>query len=414
MLTNAAAKAAGAQTRAYKLFDAGGLFLFIAPSGLKSWRLKYRWRGREKLLTIGRFPEVSIAQARLASAEAKDALGRGLDPSGARARAQDLASFEQVARAWHAKRCAHWSAAHAGDVIGSLERDVFPAIGAEPVAAIGAPALLELLERIEGEGRTESARRLRQRLSAVFRFAMTRELRGDDPAAALAGSLSPAQPARPHAALTAIEDCRALLEACEAIGARPETVLASRFLALTAVRLDALRGMRWNEIEGLDGPEPVWRVPAARMKLARAKKGEARFDHLVPLVPAAVSILHKLQIGRSADHLVDDNRMIGGSPLVFPGRTPETPIGEGTLRELYIRAGFEGRHVPHGWRASFSTILNEELGPEWRAAIDQALAHVPKDKVEAAYNRSSQLARRRELFARWAAMLAPGGARYGA
>lgn len=400
MLTNAAAKAAGAQTRAYKLFDQGGLFLFVAPTGTKSWRLKYRWRSREKLLTLGRFPEIGVPRARILQAEAKAKLERGLDPGSACSRSDTSDTLECIARAWHAKHRGRWSAVHAADVLASLERDVFAAVGNAPIGEIGAAELVQLLEAVEARGCVETSRRLRQRLKQVFAFAQATGLRADNPAAGLGAALAGVAVSTPHPALTAIGDCRALLAACEDVDARPATRRASRFLALTAVRLDAVRGARWSEI---DLEARTWTVPAARMKLARAKKGEARFDHVVPLSAAAIGVLAAAKMHR------ENADMHSGAAsmhhLVFPGRSADAPIAAGALRELYVRAGFAGRHVPHGWRSSFSTILNEELGEEWRADIDRALAHAGMGKVEAAYNRSLQLDRRRALFDRWGALL---------
>lgn len=432
MLTQAAAKAAGARDRAYKLADAGGLFLFVTPAGTKSWRLKYRYGGKEKLLVIGRFPTVSLVDARRRREEAKAQLREGIDPSGTRA---VLETFEQLARAWYGHAAAAWSSAHADDVLASLERDVLPAIGARAAGSIEPRELLELLRQIERRGCVETARRMRQRLSAIFGFGIAEGLVGSDPAAQLGRAMIATRPSRPQPALTQIESCRVLLAACDRAGARPVTVLASRFLALTAVRLDAVRGMRWDEIvlrQAQDGREEwLWRVPAARMKLKRAKKDDARFDHLVPLSAAAMEVLHR------AAQLVVDPMLIGGEPrengydtpsrlpeapcfpangLVFAGRGlvcpkntasfGQKPIGEGAIGALYDRAGFSGQHVPHGWRASFSTIMNEMMGPDWRGDIDRALAHSAKDKVEAAYNRAALLDRRRDLFDRWGAMLA--------
>lgn len=391
MLTTTAAKAATPRAAAHKLADAGGLFLFVAPTGLKSWRLKYRFAGREKLLTLGRFPELALAEARAAREGAKAQLRSGVDP----AARVDLKgnSFAELARAWHQHQLVRWSPAHAADVLASLERDVFPAIGARPIGAISATELLSVVRVVEARGCTASARRLRQRLSAIFGFAMSQDLCTSDPAAMLGRAMQPARLVRPHQALTTIEDCRALLAACDRLaGAGKAIVLASRFLALTAVRLDAVRGARWAEIEQLGSDQPVWRVPAARMKLARAKKDEARFDHLVPLSAAAIAVLRGARL------------VSPSAELIFPGRAPAAPIGENALRDLYQRAGFAGCHVPHGWRASFSTILNE-FEPEWRSDIDRALAHSPKDKVEAAYNRAVQLTRRRALFERWGELL---------
>lgn len=395
MLTNAAAKAAGAQARAYKLHDAGGLHLLVRPTGTKSWQQKYRWRGREKLLTIGQFPEVNLAQARMRALEAKELLANGVDPS----RRADVAgdTLEQLARAWYRHNVTSWSATHAADVMGSLERDVFPQLGATSADAIGAPALLKALRLVERRGCVATAQRLRQRLAEIFAFGIAEGLCESNPAANLGAAMRETPPATPHPALTSIDDCRALLAAADVAPARSLTRLASRFLALTAVRLDSVRGMCWEEIEDLDGPAPLWRVPPVRLKLKCAKKDEARFEHLVPLSAAAVEVLRRA----SCDAFVH----VTPGALVFPGRTLAQPIGEGSIGELYRRAGFAGRHVPHGWRASFSTIMNEELGEDWSAAIDAALGHAKSDKVEAAYNRAQLLDRRRAVLERWGSLL---------
>ena len=427
MLTDAAAQAASPRERAYKLRAGGGLHLHVSPTGAKSWRLKCRFAGREKLLTLGRFPAIGVAAAEERRDSCKFAIAEGRDPS---AESGSIDSFEQLARAWLGHNREGWSAKHADDVEGSLARDVFPAIGAKPIKMIAAPTLLQLLGKVEKRGCVETARRLRQRLSEIFAFGIALDLVASDPAARLGVAMKSVPPSIPQPALTSIDDCRALLAACELADARPVTRLASRFLALTAVRLDAVRGMRWSEVSYLGGDAPLWIVPAARMKLAKGKKREARFDFAVPLSPAAVEVLRAAanMHSSSADLPVADNKLIGGEPLengyythsggqfalsakisgalVFPGRG-NNQIGEGTIGELYDRAGYAGRHVPHGWRASFSTLLNRDLGEESRWVIDCALAHSPKDKVEAAYNRDieAELVRRRAVLDRWAELL---------
>lgn len=392
MLTNAAAKAAGAQARAYKLHDQGGLHLLVRTTGSKSWQLKYRWQGREKLLTLGQFPEVNVNRARIQQAEAKEQLAAGIDP-GRKAAAAD--TLEQLARLWYRANLPGWSEAHAEDVLASLERYVFPELGQRAAGSITPPQLLAAIEAIAHRGCRTSAHRVRQRLAEIFAFGRARGLVTGNPAADLGAAMLSPPPARPHAAITSIEECRQLLAACDRDQARAETILASRFLALTAMRLAAARGMVWAEV---DLEARTWTVPAARMKLSRAKKGDARFDHVVPLSVAAVAVLERLRSSTSTEG-ADLKR------LVFPGRDGG-PIAAGAIRELYERAGFAGRHVPHGWRASFSTILNEDLGPSWRFDIDAALGHAGKGKVEAAYNRSAQLGRRRELLDRWGELLA--------
>lgn len=384
MLSDAELRRARLRARPYKLWDGQGLYLLIVPNGRRTWLLRSRAGGRERLITIGTYPDVGLDEARRRADLAR--VGLPFD------RDCPTATFEQCARSWHQLHTPHWSTAHAGDVIASLERDVFPAIGAMPIAEISAPDVLSAIRAVEARGNGQTARRLRQRCSAVFGYAIAEGLRLDNPATDIGQALLPPGLSRPHPALTSVDACKGLLDACEAASVAYSTRLASRFLALTAVRLDAVRGMCWDEIEQLDG-KAVWRVPPARMKLARAKKGEERFAHLVPLSAAALDVLN-----RAAEMSGSRNG------LVFPGRRPASPIGERAIVDLYVNAGFRGRHVPHGWRASFSTIMNERR-PADRSAIDLALAHTPKDKVEAAYNRAEMLELRHELLEEWGQLL---------
>lgn len=399
MLTNAAVKAAGARSRAYKMFDERGLHLFVAPNGRKSWRMKFRLGGREQLLSFGTWPELSLAEARARCDAARTRIDAGEDPRAlAPAPATPPATFESVARAWHALRAPRWSAVHAADVLASLERNLFPSIGAAAIGDIDAQQLLDALQRVEARGAIETARRLRQRAAGIFAYARRKKLARDNPAAEIAEDLALRPPPRRQPALLELGELHALIAACSAAPAAHAVRRAHLFLALTAVRLEAVRGARWEEMEGLDGPAPLWRVPAARMKLTKAKKAEAAFDHLVPLAPAAVEIL------RAEANVQGDGADWPRAGLIFIGRGGAAPIGESAIGALLDRAGFAGRHVPHGWRASFSTILNEHF-PAERDAIDQALGHAARNKVEAAYNRSAQLARRRWIFERWAELL---------
>ncbi|MEM6494847.1 MAG: integrase arm-type DNA-binding domain-containing protein [Pseudomonadota bacterium] len=387
MLTNAAAKAAGATDRAYKLTDQGGLHLLVRPTGTKSWQQKYRWAGREKLLTLGQFPEVNVNRARMLQAEAKEQLANGVDPARA---GGSIDTLETLARAWHASRGPAWSKAHAGDVLASLERDLFPDFGTIDPRRVTAPQLLTALRAIEKRGCAATAHRVRQRLCEIFAFARAQGLVETNPAEDLGAAMLAAPPSQPHPALTTVDECRQLFDELVHLNARAETVAAARFLALTAVRLEAVRGMRWSEV---DFGTLTWTVPAARMKLSRAKKGDERFDHVVPLSEAALALLDTLRKSTS-------NEAENLNAIVFPGRSG-AQIGAGVLRELHGRTAFAGRHVPHGWRASFSTILNEDLGREWNTDIEEALGHIVKGKVEGAYNRSTMLDRRRALFDRW-------------
>ncbi|WP_267396533.1 MULTISPECIES: integrase arm-type DNA-binding domain-containing protein [unclassified Sphingomonas] len=405
MLTNAAVKAARPRAAAYKLADLGGLHLYVAPNGRKSFRMRFRWEGKEQLLTFGTVPEVSLDVARARCDEVRERLYRGEDPRKVSDREVAQVHFDAIARRWHTHMRRRWTAVHAGDVLASLERDIFPAIGAMPIKAITVPVVLSALRVIEERGSLETARRVRQRISAVFGFAMAENLVDQDPAAIVGRALMPPAPARHHPALLEIDGARELLAAAELVDAAPAVKLASRFLALTAVRLAAVRGARWEEIEDLDGAAPLWRIPAARMKLAAAKKLEARNDHSVPLSRQAVELL---RVARALTSGVSDEGDGKVKDLIFPGRTGGQ-IGEAAIGCLYDRAGFAGRHVPHGWRATFATILNERCSGD-HTAIDRALAHAPKDKVAAAYDRSEQLARRAQLFQAWADELVPPAA----
>ncbi|HEX8585071.1 MAG TPA: integrase arm-type DNA-binding domain-containing protein [Allosphingosinicella sp.] len=413
MLTNATVKAARPSARPYKMADGEGLYLYVRPNGRRTFRMKFRHQRREQLLTFGDFPDISLGEARELRDQAREQLRRGDNPAGAGARARAAANdhantaptFEAWARRWHTHQVPRWSDVHAADVLTSLERDVLPQLGAEALSEIDAPTILRVLRAVEARGCVETARRICKRIGAVFAFAMSETGTGTNPAAIIGRDvLAPAKAKRHQPALLELADARELLGAVDALGGARIEKLASSLLALTAVRLGTLRGARWTEFEDLDweggfiGPRrPAWRIPAARMKLSRARKADPTADHLVPLSAQAVEILRAAR------------KLSAGSELVFPGRGGRSPIGEAAIGDLYNNAGFVGRHVPHGWRSTFSTILNERF-PTERGLIDQALGHVPKDKVEAAYNRAEHLALRRYLFQRWADLVTGKGA----
>jgi integrase len=389
-LTNAAVRGARPQARAYRLADGQGLHLAVLPTGSRCFRMRYRDAGgREQLLSIGQWPAVTLDQARARRDEARAQLARGEDPRAARGRL----TFADAAAAWLEHRAASWSAVHAADVAASLARDALPAIGALPLDSVTRPGVLALVAAVERRGAIETGRRLRQRVEAIFAFARAQGWTSADNPADVGEALAYRGTGGRQAALLEVDELQALTAAVEALPAAPGLKLASRFLALTAVRLGALRGMRWSEVEDLDGPAPIWRVPAARMKLGVSAKLDQAHDHVVPLSPAAVAVL-KVALS------------LGGGELVFAGRGGEAPIGAGALAALYARAGFAGRHVAHGWRASFSTVMNERR-PADQAAIDRALGHRVKGmtKVEAAYNRAQHLQLRREILAEWAEVL---------
>lgn len=417
-LTDAAVKKAEPRDKAYKLADSGGLFLYVAPSGLKSWRMKFRLHGVEKLLTFGPYPEVKLSEARERRDEARRQIRENIDPSGARKRAREakeqeraeeakLATFETVARIWYEQQKGRWAPVHAADVITSLERDIFPAIGGRALIAIDAPAVLKVLRVVEDRGAIETAKRLRQRISGVYNYAISEGIVTTDPAAAIGKALKPLPKKGKQPAITDVDEARQVLIAAEASGASPITKLASRLLALTQSRPGMIRGAEWEEFEGIDwedaryGPDlALWRIPARRMKLILDLKGEEEFEHIVPLS------------WQAADALRAVRRLTGRNRLVFPGqRHSHRPLSENAIGYLYNRVGFHGRHVPHGWRSSFSTTMNalsKKLRRDDSDVIELMLAHVPENKVKAAYDRAGHMERRRELAQEWSDLLMKG------
>lgn len=391
MLTDKAIKAARSRETAYKLADGGGLNLFVSPSGDKLWRVGYEVGGKEKLLSLGPYPDLSLATAREKRDEAKALLRQGRDPGIEKRIRRVLATdeantFEAIARAWHAQQAPTWTGRHAGDVMDSFTTHVFPKLGRVPLADIMPPMVLALVREIEARPAVETARRVRQRMSAVFVWAIATGRGTSDPAAVVRGALAPLSKGR-QPAITALDEARAMLARAEAEHAHPITKLALRFLALTAVRPGEVRGLRWDELR-LDGPEPTWHVPAERMKMKR--------EHAVPLSRQAVEVLAAART------------FTGRGPLVFPNsRHAHRPMSENAIGYLLNRAGYHHRHVPHGWRATFSTIMNERHRAD-RAVIDLMLAHAPDDATEAAYNRAAHMERRRELAQVWADLLLEG------
>ncbi len=402
MLTDIQCRKAKAAEKDYKLADSRGLYLFVTKSGFRSWRWKYRFAGKEKRLVLGSYPEMSLSEARDARDAAAKALKGGADPS---VQAKQLAAvrtteaettLEAVARDWHGQQAGSWAPVHAADVIRSLERDVFPKIGALPIKEITSPIVLNVMRAIENRSSIETARRIRQRISAVYSYAIASGIAESDPAASIRAAMKPLIKGR-QPALATLEEARALLRTVEAAPAHPMTKLASRLLALTALRQGVLRTTMWTELEDLDPEDPVWRIPATRMKLKLARKLDARFDFMLPLSRQAVEVL---QAARAFNPY---------SKLVFPSqRHVHRPISENAVGYLYNRLVSNGRHVPHGWRSTFSTIMNERAQAQGlagdRAIIDLMLAHIPEG-VEASYNRAAYMPRRREIAQEWADLL---------
>jgi len=388
-LTATAIRNAKPGKNARRLFDAQGLYLEVSPSGGRWWRLKYRVAGAEKRISLGTFPEVSLAEARERRDAARKLLAQGLDPSSERkaerraAELRDANSFEAVAREWYAKQARTWTERHADDVLRRLEANLFPDLGARPVAEITAPELLAAARKVESRGAHDLAHRMVGVAGQVFRYAIASGRCERDPSGDLRGALTPHK-ARNQRAIKP-EELPELLRAIDGyanIGDR-QTALGLRLLCLTFVRTSELIGATWEEFRDLDGDAPTWEVPAERMKLKR--------PHVVPLARQAVAILEELRA------------LSCGSRYVLPGRNPDVPISNNTLLFALYRLGYKGKMTGHGFRAVASSALNEA---GFRAdVIERQLAHVERSKVRGAYNRADYLPERRKMMAQWADMV---------
>lgn len=380
--------------------------MLVRESGTKVFCWKYKVNGKEKTLTIGQYPATSLKEARSIRDEARKMLERGVDPSAEKRRRKTAAvaetanSFEAIARQWHATTSSTLNPRYAGQVLDRLENDVFKVIGREPIRAITPPMVLQVARAIEKRGKLEMAHRVCGHISEVFVWAIAAGLAVDDPAATIRKALKP-RDGQLRPALLKLPEIRKLLPATEAL---PDsywaTLLASRLLALTAVRPGVIRQAEAAEFEDLDGKAPIWRIPAEKMKLARERKRNAAFEFVVPLAPQAVAVV------QTALRVSPSDRWL--FPKISAWRSP---ISDSTLSKHYRLAGFEGRHVPHGWRASFSTVMNELAATEGREGdreiIDMMLAHVANG-VEPIYNRAAYMPRRREIACTWADLLMEG------
>ena len=401
----AALKAAELGGKPRKMSDGGGLVLEARPNGAGWWRLRY-WRdGKEGMLSLGVYPEVSLKTARERRDDARRLLAAGGDPSQQRKAekaqrnqirtAQALAdaglpavgTFEEVARRWHALRSPDWAATYSDKIIARLEAKVFPYVGARPVSEIQPPELLKILRRCEEAGIVETAHRVRDTCSEVFRFAVSEGIANSDPARDLAGAL------RKHTTrhISSITDPVRFGELLRAIATYRGTPVVKAGLALAALVFlrpgQELREARWEEFD-LDAG--LWMVPASRMKRGKAGKSNGP-DHAVPLSRQAIEVLEEIR------------PLTGHQPWVFQGlRNREKPMSENTLNAALDSLGFgSAEHRAHGFRASARTMLAERLGiaPE---VIEAQLAHAVPDALGRAYNRTQYLEQRRALMTQWA------------
>jgi integrase len=380
-LTDVSTRKAKPRDRQYKLSDERGMFLLVTPAGGKLWRLKYRFQGREKLLALGSYPDVSLADARKKRDEARRMIAAGVDPSAERKQAKTAASttFEAVAREWFTKFKAEWTEGHAVTVLRRMEQNLFPFLGGHPVAAITATELLAVLQKIEARGAHETTRRVRQICSQIFCYAISCGKADVDPSSSLRRALVPVQSTH-HAAITTPREAAGLLRILDSYDGTIIVKSALRLAPLVFVRPGELRRAEWTEID-LDAA--VWTIPAWRMK--------TRQTLTVPLSRQAVEILREL------------HPVTGHGKFVFPSaRSVTRPMSDNAILAALRRSNVKKDEMTgHGFRAFARTMLDEVLG-ERVDLIEHQLGHAVKDPNGRAYNRTTFLAERVVMMQRWA------------
>ncbi len=385
-LTDIAIKKALPRAKLYKLTDTEGLQLHISPQGGKLWRLAYRHLGKQKQLSLGAYPAISLGQARELRNAAKRQLAVGIDPCEQK-RLDKLTklskadnSFEKIARQWHE----HWKSTknerYANYVITRLESDVFPIIGHRPISEIGPIELVAMVKKIEVRGSQEIARRNYNTCGQIFRYAIAHGLSNRNPVSEVRSSDFMKPRKVENFARVGYKDLPAFLTCIEAYKGSNLTRLAMKLMAFTFLRTSELIGGRWEEI---DFENARWVVPKDRMKV------EKNGDHVVPLSKQAIETLSALKV------------LTGHSDLIFPGeRDHAKPMSNNTILAAIKRMGYKGKMTGHGFRGLASTILNEAGFNFFH--IEAQLAHITKNQVAGAYNHAQYLDQRQKMMQWWA------------
>ena len=382
-LTDTEIRKAKTKPAAYRMSDGGGLYLLLTPAGGKLWRWKYRFDGREKLMTFGNYPDVSLSLARERHGAARKLLATGTDPMAERkaekAAAED--SFQSVAHVW----LEHWqdgkSPRHAAYVKRRMDADILPCLGARPIAAIEAPELVAMTKAIEQRGARDIAKRALETTGQVFRYAIAHGYARRNPASEIRPSDILKTARKVNYARVDAKELPNLLRAVEVYQGTHVTRLALKLMALTFVRTSELIGAKWAEFDLEAGR---WDIPAERMKM--------RTPHIVPLSKQALDVLDTLRT------------LSGQSEWLFPGdRNSKKPMSNNTILKALERMGYKGRMTGHGFRGLASTILHEQGYAHEH--IELQLAHAPRNAVSAAYNHALYLEPRTKMMQDWADFL---------
>ncbi len=368
----------------FTLFDGGGLFLLISPSGGKLWRFKYRFDGKEKLISFGAYPDISLAEARERRKDARNKIANGIDPNEIRKALKEeeevaKRTFEVVAREWFANNQPVWSESHCNTITGRLKRHILPAIGNRPVGEIKRSEIVALLRSIDEKGISETADRIKIYCGQIFRYALNNDYIQNNPATDLKDIITKRVETH-HAAITVPKQVGELLRAIDAYSGTFTVQCALKLAPMFFVRPGELRKAEWSEF-CLD--EAEWNIPAERMKM--------KDPHLVPLSLQSIKILKEL------------HKLTGTSRYVFPSlRSNQRPMSDVALLSALRRMGYEKEEMTtHGFRAMARTIMDEVLNVRVDI-VEHQLAHEVKDANGRAYNRTAFLPQRQEMMQMWA------------
>ena len=390
-LTELSIKNSKARNKQYKITDGEGMYLRIFPNGSKYWQLQYWSEGKQKVLSLGVWPEVSLKQAREKRYEAKkklkDAKNNEVDTPQILVENADIQvkekvkteTFQKVFQEWFKRQAINWTERHSRGVESSLSMYVLPGLGETPIADITKQDVIAILRKIEDTGKFETCYRVRQKLEAIFSYAEIEGQCNSNPAKGLQQILTKPQPKSQNS--LPISELPEFLQKIDADkSTQHTTVLAMKFIIMTFVRTSELRSAVWDEFD-IQSSEPIWVIPAERMKMRRT--------HHVPLSRQAVAILEEMQ------------QYSGPEGYAFPQfYNKRKPMSENTLLYFSNRLGYAGRNTIHGFRALASTVLNESR--KWHPdVIERQLAHQETNKVRSAYNRAEHLDERRKMMGWW-------------
>ncbi|EQB4815769.1 TPA: tyrosine-type recombinase/integrase [Citrobacter amalonaticus] len=393
-LSDVKVRSAKPEAKAYKLTDGEGMVLLVHPNGSKYWRLRYRFGGKEKMLALGKYPEVSLADARARRDEARKLLAISIDPSENKKavkveQEQEAITFEVVAREWHASN-QKWSASHSARVLKSLEDNLFAAIGKRNIAELKTRDLLIPIKAVEMSGRLEVAARLQQRTTAIMRFAVQSGLIDYNPAQEMAGAVASGN--RQHRPALELKRIPELLQKVDNYTGRPLTRWATELTLLIFIRSSELRFARWSEI---DFETSMWTIPPEREPIPGVKHShrgsKMRTPHLVPLSKQALAILKQIK------------QFCGEQELIFIGdHDPRKPMSENTVNKALRVMGYDTKVevCGHGFRTMACSSLIES-GLWSRDAVERQMSHMERNSVRAAYVHKAEFIDERKLMLQW-------------